>query len=79
MRMGPITGSIGESWPLFVPLEDDPVSCPLDDSEGIKGVNFLALGVTTGCALVYPCDAPCARRTIAYRVPVRWRESPPWV
>jgi hypothetical protein len=27
MRIGPITGSIGKSWPLFVAFDDDPVSC----------------------------------------------------
>jgi hypothetical protein len=40
MRMGPITGSIGESWPLFVPFDDDPVSCPLGDSHGAGCQNF---------------------------------------
>jgi hypothetical protein len=28
MRIGPITGSIGKSWPLFVAFDDDSVSCP---------------------------------------------------
>jgi hypothetical protein len=46
MRMGPITGSIGESWPLFVPFDDDSVSCPPGDSHGAGCQNFLRVGVT---------------------------------
>jgi len=28
MRMGPITGSIGESWPLVVPFDEHAFLCP---------------------------------------------------
>jgi hypothetical protein len=79
MRMGPITGSIGESWPLFVPFDDDPVSCPPGDSHGTGCQNFLRVGGGAGWELVYPDDAPWARRTMGYRVQVRLVKSPPWV
>jgi hypothetical protein len=46
MRSGPITGSIGESWPLFVPFDDDPASCPLGISHGAGCQNFVTVGLS---------------------------------
>ena len=40
MRIGPITGLIGKSWPLFVAFDDDSVSCPPGRPRGHQNREF---------------------------------------
>jgi hypothetical protein len=40
MRIGPITGSIGESWPLLVPVDEHTVSSPPGRPRGHQIAEF---------------------------------------